>query len=96
MAEFVVKRIYMGVAETEYLGDGQMNRVRMIVMRNLIPGMEIEIYSGPTRYTTRYKGTLYLDNNSKVSFRKGKDVWGVNVNGSLKKTAVRVASPFGL
>lgn len=96
MTEFVLKRIYKGIAETEYIGDGQINRVRMIISRELVPGGEIEIYGGRTRYNTSYRGTLYIDGKGRLSFKKGRNVWLVNQNGSLKKTDVGTPAPFGL
>ena len=83
--EFSVKRIQNGVAEYEYLGDGQIERVREIVMRELRVGKTIEIYSGPTRYSTSYKGTLYLENNIVMWKAKGGKRYYVTSSGKIRR-----------
>ena len=85
MAEFVAKYISMGVAEYEYLGDGQIDRVRKVLMRHVGFNTAIEIYSGPTRYSTTYRGTLYLENGLIMWKAKGGKKYYVTTSGKIVK-----------
>ena len=100
---YLVKRIRGGVADKEFLGEGNIQLVRKIEVRShLDPYTKIEVYA-ESRFTQIYKGT--------ISMEKGRPVWEsekqkgwttvkekryINPNGTLGDIVDPNSHPFGL
>lgn len=53
----VVRKMRGGPSEEEFLGEGNIDLVRKIEARRLVPNMTIEVWGG-SRFRQSYKGTI--------------------------------------